>query len=278
MKKLCFIAALLLCFSLCACGVLVDTDTPKSAELSGKYSFYENSVASIRGGCNVSPEEADEIFLVLVNDCGVDKEVTVTPYANAPYSVKYGSKTLSMTLDGGTVSEVFDGDKQIFPAAPADTSSPEESSSPEETEAPADSEEESTADTPEDFVFDFSSDMAFGEVDTGSLQLQHGELLSVFYNDGVVVVKAKIQPNLTNQMTIDQNFFNVGDLIKKHGFNTCEELQYWAVADMTSGDEVKVISFDLDKSTIDSLYSEKIFESQLKDYVDNLFIHNSLLD
>lgn len=126
MKKLCFIAALLLCFSLCACGVLVDTDTPKSAELSGKYSFYENSVASIRGGCNVSPEEADEIFLVLVNDCGVDKEVTVTPYANAPYSVKYGSKTLSMTLDGSTVSEVFDGESQIYPASAVYTPTPEE--------------------------------------------------------------------------------------------------------------------------------------------------------
>lgn len=140
MKKLCFITALLLCFSLCSCGGLVDTNTPKSAELSEKYSFYENSVAAIRGGCNVSPEEADEIFLVLVNDCGVDKEVTVTPYVNAPYSVEYGSKTLSMTLDGSTVSEVFDGDEQIFPAAVADTSSPEESSGPEEeTEAPADS-------------------------------------------------------------------------------------------------------------------------------------------
>lgn len=124
MKKFFFIAALLLCFSLCSCG-LVDTDTPKSAELSGKYGFYENSVAAIRSGCNVSPEEADGIFLVLVNDCGVDKEVTVTPYANAPYSVKYGSKTLSMTLDGGSVSEVFDGESQIYPAPTADPATQE---------------------------------------------------------------------------------------------------------------------------------------------------------
>lgn len=131
MKKLCFIAALLLCFSLCSCGVLVDTNTPKSAELSEKYSFYENSVVSIRGGCNVSPEEADEIFLVLVNDCGIDKEVTVTPYANAPYSVKCGTKTLSMTLDGSCVSEVFDGENRIYPAAAA-TSQTEESA--QETE------------------------------------------------------------------------------------------------------------------------------------------------
>lgn len=139
MKKLYCIVALFLCLSLCSCGVFVDTDTPKSSELSEKYSFYENSVASIRGGCNVSPEEADEIFLVLVNDCGVDKEVSVTPYTNAPYSVKYGSKTLSMTLDGSTVAEIFDGESQIYPAAAADISTTEESGAPEETKAPADS-------------------------------------------------------------------------------------------------------------------------------------------
>ena len=81
---------------------------------------------------------------------------------------------------------------------------------------------------------------------------------------------------MTNNLTVEQNYFNVGDLIKNHGFNTCEELQYWAVADMTSGEEVKVISFDLDKDTINNLYNEKIFENQLEDYVDNLFIHISL--
>lgn len=273
MKKFSFIAVLL-CLLLCSCGVLVDTDTPKSAELSEKYSFYENSVAAIRSGCNVSPEEADEIFLVLVNDCGVDKEITVTPYVNAPYSVKYGSKTLSMTLDGSNVSEVFDGENQIYPASAADISTPEVSNAPEEAETPASSVPDNSP-----VVFDFSSsDFPFGEVDTGSLEIQHGELLSVFYNDGIVVVKAKIQPNLTNNLTIEQNYFNIGDLIKNHGFNTCDELQYWAVADMTSGEEVKVISFDLDKSTIDNLYNEKIFENQLEDYVDNLFIHISLTE
>ena len=126
-------------------------------------------------------------------------------------------------------------------------------------------------------IFDFSSpDISFGDVDTGDLQLQYGDLLSVVFNDGIVVVKAKIQPNLTDKMTIEQNYFNVGDLIKNQGFNTCKELQYWAVADMESGDEVKVISFDLDKTTIDKVYSEKILENQLEDHIDNLFIHASL--
>ena len=125
-------------------------------------------------------------------------------------------------------------------------------------------------------VFDFSSDMDFGEVDTGDLKLQHGELLSVIFNDGIVVVKSKIEPNLTNNLTIKQNYYNVADLIKNHGFNTCKELQYWAVADMTSGEEEKVVSFDLDKKTIKNLYNEKISDYELGDYVNNLYIHESL--
>ena len=271
MKRLIYFVALILCFSLTSCGVLVDTDTPLSSELSEKYTFYKNSVAAIRSGCNVSSEEADAIFLVLVENCGANSEITVTPYVNKPYEVKWSSKTYAMTLDGNTVASVLDGESQIYPATAA-AAQPEETEEVAATEAP----EESAEAVPDD-VFDFSaSDIPFGEVDTGELKLQYGKLLSVIYNDGIVVVKAKIKPNLTNKLTIGQNYFNVGDLIKKHGFNTCEELQYWAVADMTSGDEVKVISFDLNKDTIDKLYSEKIFESQLEDYVDNLFIHISL--
>lgn len=269
MKKLCFIAALLLCFSLCACG----SSTPKSAELTEKYDFYKTSISGLKTATGVTAEEADEIFISLVSDCGVDSWFTVTKNSSGGfYNVNYGMNTLKMYLDGSTISEVFDGESQIYPAVTSDASTSQESSAPEETEAPADSAPDNSP-----IVFDFSaSDIPFGEVDTGALEIQHGELLSVIYNDGVVVVKAKIQPNLTNNLTVEQNYFNVGDLIKNHGFNTCEELQYWAVADMTSGEEVKVISFDLDKDTINNLYNEKIFENQLEDYVDNLFIHISL--
>lgn len=125
-------------------------------------------------------------------------------------------------------------------------------------------------------VFDFFSGKESGQVDTGNLQLLHGQLLSVICNDGIVVVNAKIEPNLTNKMTIQQNYFNVGDLIKNHGFNTCKELQYWAVADMTNGEEEKVISFDLSKEVIEKIYDEQIYDNQIEDYVDNLYIHASL--
>ena len=125
-------------------------------------------------------------------------------------------------------------------------------------------------------VLDFSND-AYGQVDTGDLKLAHGDLLSVMQNERNVVVKAKIKSNMTNQMTIDQNYYSVTDLIKNHGFNTCDELQYWAVADMTSGDESKVISFTVDKDTIDKVYSGNILDNKLGEYVSDLWILPSLL-
>lgn len=142
MKKISFVLLLLVCLLLCSCGVFIDTDTKKSAELSEKYDFYENSVASIRSGCNVSPEEADEIFLILVNECSVDGQITITSHINSPYSVKYGIKTLSMTLDSNVVSEVFDGESQIYPASTADASTLEESSAPDEAETLSDNKSE----------------------------------------------------------------------------------------------------------------------------------------
>lgn len=135
----------------------------------------------------------------------------------------------------------------------------------------------SETDNKKDVSFDFSrTDIPFGEQDIDGLEIQNGNLLSVIYNSGIVVIKAKIKPSFSNKATIDQNYFNVADLIKKHGFNTCNELQYWAVADMSDGDESKCISFTLDKTTIDGLYNENIVENQLGDYVTDLWILPSL--
>lgn len=124
-------------------------------------------------------------------------------------------------------------------------------------------------------TYDFSQSH-IGAVDISGLKLAHGELLSINQNDGTVTIKAKITSNLTNEMTINQNYYNVSALIRNSGFNTCSEIKYWAVADMTSGDESKVIEFTVNKDTIDKIYSGAILDNQISKYVSDLWILPSL--
>ena len=110
--------------------------------------------------------------------------------------------------------------------------------------------------------------------------LQYGELLSTTTNniDGkeVIVIKAKIESSLTNTLTINKNYYNVADMIKNQGCDKFDEIQYWAVADMTSGNEAKVISFTLNSDIIKQIKGEKIVDIQIGDYADDLWILPSL--
>ena len=75
MKRFLFfvlLAALVL--SLAACGgAVVDYDTPKSGELSAAYDFYRDSQSSLASGMAITPEQADDVFLVLIS-CGMDSK------------------------------------------------------------------------------------------------------------------------------------------------------------------------------------------------------------
>ena len=127
------------------------------------------------------------------------------------------------------------------------------------------------------YKLDFSDAVGGYPIDIDGLQLYFGDLLSVNYGgDGVVVVKAKISSQLTNKQTVDQNYYSVCHLIRDNGFEKCQEIQYWAVADMANGDESKVISFTLNSKTIEQVYNGKIVDNQLGKYVDDLWIHPSL--
>ena len=278
MKNKTVFIVLFFCFLLLTgCGGSPSSE--KSTELSEKYDFYKESADNIRRGCDVTSEEADDIFIILVDECGVSDLINYVSNNNdGTFSIWSSGTKYTVALDNGTVSTVFTkswfSDVQLYPEVEDDEEYAEGRDVTEETETSSDSIPDNSL-----VVLDFSaSDIPYGEFDTGALEIKHGELLSVIYNDGIVVVKAKIQPSFTNDLTIGQNYFNVCDLIKNHGFNSCEELQYWAVADMTNGEEAKVISFDLDKNTINNVYDEKIVENQLGNYVNNLFIHASLTE
>ena len=124
-------------------------------------------------------------------------------------------------------------------------------------------------------VLDFT-ESHIGSVDPQGLQLRFGEVGEINQLNNSVTIQAIIKPNLTNKMTIGQNYTNVEYLVKENGFNTCDGIRYWAVIkdnDVT----VKVIQFDLSKNVIDMIYSEKIFGSQIADYATDLWIAPTLL-
>lgn len=127
---------------------------------------------------------------------------------------------------------------------------------------------------------DFESSTSTTETTTESTTdsgVLHGELLSVVDDkDGLAVVKVKISKSYSKSSTIAQNYFNVSDLIKNRGFDKYTKIQYWAVADMNDGSEQKVISFTLDKDTIQAIANNEIVDNQIGDYSDDLWVHPSL--
>lgn len=109
--------------------------------------------------------------------------------------------------------------------------------------------------------------------------LQYGELLSVYKEVGsTAVIKAKIKPSLTNKLTITQNYYNVCDLIQNQGLDVFQTIKYWAVADLDSGREGKVISFTVPKVVIDRVAKGNFPENKLGEYVQDLWILPLLLE
>lgn len=107
-------------------------------------------------------------------------------------------------------------------------------------------------------------------------KLKYGELLDVNINDKILIIKAKISPSYNNKATIKQNGFNVEDIILNQGGDIFDEIQYWAIADMTNGDESKVISFTLTKDQINAVKNKQLLGNQIVDQANDVWILPSL--
>ena len=117
------LAALVL--SLAACGgAVVDYDTPKSGELSAAYDFYRDSQSSLASGMAITPEQADDVFLVLIS-CGMDgkvSNVTRKQGDDGHCTITSGFSTYDVYYTSGVVDRVDKGGETLYPApaAPAD--------------------------------------------------------------------------------------------------------------------------------------------------------------
>lgn len=110
------VLATVLALSLAGCGdVLVDLNTPKSEELTAQYDFYPDSMNTIRADMQITPEQADEVFIALVS-CGLDGKIGTISETNGVYKVRWGANTLEVTMNSdGTVSEISNGKDILYP-------------------------------------------------------------------------------------------------------------------------------------------------------------------
>ncbi|WP_160687485.1 hypothetical protein [Clostridium sp. C2-6-12] len=111
---------------------------------------------------------------------------------------------------------------------------------------------------------------------TSNYTAKFGKILEANKLNNKLTIKFKIKPSATNKLTIDQNGFNVEDLITSQGADKYDEINYWAVADMTDGSESKVISYTLNKDLIQKIKDKKVFGQQIDDLASNVWILPSL--
>lgn len=114
-KVLSLVLAATLAVSLSACGgALVDLDTPKSEELTAQYDFYPDAMNTIRADMKITPEQADEVFIILTS-CGLDGKITSISESNGAYTVYYGGSSLDVALSDGAVEAVYSGRDMLYP-------------------------------------------------------------------------------------------------------------------------------------------------------------------
>ena len=85
-------------------------------------------------------------------------------------------------------------------------------------------------------------------------------------------VKVKITLQKKENLSVNQNFFNVEDLILLHGFDICQEIQYTGIATLQGGGDSRVISFTIKKSAIDSVMLGDMTGDTMRDWVEDLIL------
>lgn len=131
-----FLAA---CLALSLSGCLADYDTPKHAELSEQYDFYADSQSALSSGMAITPEQADEVFIVLVS-CGMEAKVTnVTRKAgdDGHCQVSAGLYVYDVYYTDGVVDRVEYNGEELYPNPAPASVEPAPTDDPAAPETPA---------------------------------------------------------------------------------------------------------------------------------------------
>lgn len=118
MKRfLSILAAAVLAVGLCSCST-VDTRTENFDKYSAEYPYYEKSVDHIRQATGLTAQQSEDAFLILVQNCGVDSEITMISEDGGGYKMYYGGQNVVVGFDGsGAVQTVTRGRDAVYPVA-----------------------------------------------------------------------------------------------------------------------------------------------------------------
>lgn len=127
-------------------------------------------------------------------------------------------------------------------------------------------------------MWDYDKIAAKKGADITNIDLRCNDLLDVTTHAGNIIIKAKINPNITNELTRDGCYYDAYEVIQNYGLQYYKNLSYWAVADMTDGSEQKVISFEVTQDVLQKVADGTILEGNMGDYVTDLWIAPALQD
>lgn len=271
MKKIvCLIASAIIVLSLSACTVKEEVSTAKADELKAQYSFYENSVKEIRKKMDVTPEQADEIFIILTS-CGMNQDINYIVGSGGKYTVDVGKigegvTNYYVTLENGVVSEVKDGLTVVYPEGDSsDSSDSSEIQEPgEETEVSLES------------AVDSAIESAHAEKDritiNDDLGTGHGK---------IVLIYLKAQDSLTNNMMITGMLYEARDILQAlQGRDDVSEItMFWSfplVDTYGNTEEGTIYKVNISKATLDNINFERFDYKNIPDIADDFFEHPAL--
>lgn len=113
-KLLSFLLAATLAAGLCACST-VDTKTENYQKYSAEYPYYEKSVDHIRQATGLTAQQSENAFLILVQNCGVDSEITTVSQDGDGYKMYYGGQNVVVGFSDGVVQTVTRGRDALYP-------------------------------------------------------------------------------------------------------------------------------------------------------------------
>lgn len=116
----------------------------------------------------------------------------------------------------------------------------------------------------------------YDSVNPENLKLKFGKLSKAEAFGSTLDITVKIDWISSGTSTVNQNYFNVCDLIQSQGADAYTTINYTAIMSTTDGGTTTVVFFIVPKSTIDLIKAGNFPEITLSDYVDDLWIHPQL--